>query len=87
MLGSLILYLKGMRIMMFQLSGFYYKSLKPPTSMPGRRPGREGGHADPLGTDPGLSLIAQRLQSSSFWGFIYRIQSLLRGSWDLVGYK
>ena len=24
MLGSLILYLKGMRIMMFQLSGFYY---------------------------------------------------------------
>ena len=25
MLGSLILYLKGMRIMMFQLSGFYYR--------------------------------------------------------------
>ena len=25
MLGSLILYLKGMRIMMFQLSGYYYK--------------------------------------------------------------
>ena len=25
MLGSLILYLKGMRIMMFQLSGFYPK--------------------------------------------------------------
>ena len=24
MLGSLILYLKGMRLMMFQLSGFYY---------------------------------------------------------------
>ena len=24
MLGSLILYLRGMRIMMFQLSGFYY---------------------------------------------------------------
>ena len=24
MLGSLIVYLKGMRIMMFQLSGFYY---------------------------------------------------------------
>ena len=24
MLGSFILYLKGMRIMMFQLSGFYY---------------------------------------------------------------
>ena len=24
MLGSLILYLKGMRRMMFQLSGFYY---------------------------------------------------------------
>ena len=28
MLGSLILYLKGMRIMMFQLSGFYCKGLK-----------------------------------------------------------
>ena len=27
MLGSLILYLKGMRIMMFQLSGFYFKAL------------------------------------------------------------
>ena len=26
MLGSLILYLKGLRIMMFQLSGFYYSS-------------------------------------------------------------
>ena len=29
MLGSLILYLKGMRIMMFQLSGYYCKLLKP----------------------------------------------------------
>ena len=27
MLGSLILYLKGMRIMMFQLSGFYCRDL------------------------------------------------------------
>ena len=26
-LGSLILYLKGMRIMMFQLSGFYFRCL------------------------------------------------------------
>ena len=26
MLGSLILYLKGMRRMMFQLSGFYYST-------------------------------------------------------------
>ena len=26
-LGSPILYLKGMRILMFQLSGFYYKGL------------------------------------------------------------
>ena len=25
MLGSLILYIKGMRKLMFQLSGFYYK--------------------------------------------------------------
>ena len=29
MLGSLILYLRGMRIMMFQLSGFDYKSRNP----------------------------------------------------------
>ena len=27
MLGSLILYIKGMRILMFQLSGFYYRAL------------------------------------------------------------
>ena len=27
MLGSLILYLKGMRIVMFQLSGSYYKAI------------------------------------------------------------
>ena len=32
MLGSLILYLKGMRIVMFQLSSFYYRVLGPPTS-------------------------------------------------------
>ena len=35
MLGSLILYLKGMRIMMFQLSGFYCiasPSLKAPSA-------------------------------------------------------
>ena len=30
MLGSLILYLKAMRILMFQLSGFYYKGLRCP---------------------------------------------------------
>ena len=28
MLGSLILYLKAIRIVMFQLSGFYYKGLR-----------------------------------------------------------
>ena len=28
MLGSPILYLKGMRAIMFQLSGFYYRSLQ-----------------------------------------------------------
>ena len=28
MLGSLILYLKGTRTTMFQLSGFYYKTLE-----------------------------------------------------------
>ena len=27
MLGSLMIYLKGMRIIMFQLSGFYYMGL------------------------------------------------------------
>ena len=29
MLGFLILYLKGMRIMMFQLSGYYFKLFSP----------------------------------------------------------
>ena len=43
-LGSLILYLKGMRIMMFQLSGFYcraYSKLRIPLliSFRSRRPG------------------------------------------------
>ena len=33
MLGSLILYLKGMRIMMFQLSGFYYTPQPPETAL------------------------------------------------------
>ena len=28
MLGSPILYLKGMRLLMFQLSGFYYRVLR-----------------------------------------------------------
>ena len=36
MLGSPILYLKGMRIMMFQLSGFYYNE---PQSLPTYRRG------------------------------------------------
>ena len=31
MLGSLIIYLKGMRRMIFQLSGFYYKVTMPVT--------------------------------------------------------
>ena len=31
MLGSLILYLEGTRIVMFQLSGFYYKPMNTPT--------------------------------------------------------
>ena len=34
MLGSLILYLKILRIMMFQLSGFYCKALKSEASQP-----------------------------------------------------
>ena len=32
MLGSPILYLKGMRIVMFQLSGFYYRKPEPTCS-------------------------------------------------------
>ena len=41
-LGSLIVYLKGMRIMMFQLSGYYYKgtlSRKPEREPRGSRMG------------------------------------------------
>ena len=51
MLGSLILYLKGMRTTMFQLSGFYYISIRNPqrtqTSQEGR--GGESGTSDPEG--------------------------------------
>ena len=36
-LGSLILYLKGMRIMMFQLSGFYYKYQHSPSKVYGSK--------------------------------------------------
>ena len=35
MLGSLIVYLKGMRIMMFQLSGYYYKPQTANPALPG----------------------------------------------------
>ena len=67
MLGSLILYLKGMRRMMFQLSGFYYKSRQPQTtcintSFPYHL------------ADPTL-----RLQSSSFWGSILESLSKTKG--------
>ena len=34
MLGSLLLYLKGMRIVMFQLSGFYCRQEQPRSSLP-----------------------------------------------------
>ena len=34
MLGSLILYLKGMRRMMFQLSGFYYRGCRSQSNLP-----------------------------------------------------
>ena len=38
MLGSLIIYLKGMRIMMLQLSGFYYRTLPKPYKHPIKSP-------------------------------------------------
>ena len=38
MQGSLILYLKGIRIMMFQLSGFYYSSAQNPETPKGAIP-------------------------------------------------
>ena len=38
MLGSLILYLKGMRIMMFQLSGYYYRPQAVMSRVSGARP-------------------------------------------------
>ena len=58
MLGSLVLYLRGMRILMFQLSGFYYSVLPTLTSEPvllGRRilKGRPAGKRS---TDSGLGL-------------------------------
>ena len=55
MLGSLILYLKGMRIMMFQLSGFFFKDFPS-----GRRVQDQGVSPNPA--TPGQYSLAQ------FWG-------------------
>ena len=57
MLGSLILYLKGMRIMMFQLSGFYYRSV-----LGGVQEHRRNFHGLRSGTEDFLA--AQRRQES-----------------------
>ena len=56
MLGSLILYLKGMRIMMFQLSGFYYKGSPILSSPPSRNAPKRI-----------LASLEGRLQGLGFW--------------------
>ena len=50
MLGSLILYLKGMRTIMFQLSGFYCKPKVPnfPNSQPSSSKPKDGDAARDL---------------------------------------
>ena len=53
MLGSLILYLRGMRIMMFQLSGIHYKR-KPQRPLRRTAAAAAAGLAAPTGHGPGL---------------------------------
>ena len=90
MLGSPILYLKGMRLMMFQLSGFYYKTLsllEAPSSKTFPPPQRllrpqllegEAPHRGQRGS-------THRPHSSSFLGLPNPKKELLWGLWLLVG--
>ena len=65
MLASPILYLKGMRVLMFQLSGFYYIPLNPRTGSvrvakhrhPPELPGLLGGHSSKPWGDLDMALI------------------------------
>ena len=62
MLGSPLLYLKGMRAIMFQLSGFYYKPRNQPSVLALPRLIRETRCLDRMG--------------GSVWGFEHRRCSL-----------
>ena len=54
MLGSLIVYLKGMRIMMFQLSGYYYNRF----GLHSEGPGLVGDLRSPAVEDVVLGLVS-----------------------------
>ena len=72
-LGSLIIYLKGMRRMMFQLSGFYYKPII-------KRPIKVGiSHVHPLITKPnmvGISLSTAAYAHVIFGSLIKKVTTL-----------
>ena len=78
MLGSLILYLKGMRRMMFQLSGFYC-NFQPPESVKPLNPKS----LKPETLKRGSSrLFAFKQQPFRFCAFTMRTTSALRGNSD-----
>ena len=65
MLGSLILFLKGMRIMMFQLSGFYYIHLG------GGGVGKYLSSSCYIATwSLWAKVVIYSLHCSSFWGYL-----------------
>ena len=76
MLGSLIIFLKGMRRMMFQLSGFYYNPSKPYSirkPLDSRSAGQQQGYqtADPyqrLGPSGTLIQEFPKIRGTLVWG-------------------
>ena len=61
-LGSLILYLRGMRIMMFQLSGFYCRV---------RRKGLSTLNVRPWLAEPGVFMLVPIVSGVvPFWGYL-----------------
>ena len=83
MLGSLILYLKGMRILMFQLSGFWYKEPSVPTTRsPLQGAGRRSYDSSRRRGSSGLcSLVFPSfLLKGSIMATIFKASFLLKGS-------
>ena len=80
MLGSPILYLKGMRIMMFQFSGFYCNTNRPRSRNPKPTPTLHYTPCGPFSRRPNQKLICQRREedASCIAKSAVRLQWLLR---------